>query len=132
MPDVYQGTELWQHSLVDPDNRRAVDYSSPSGLAASLASLEDGAAPRTLDEEKLALTSTLLRLRAEHPEAFVGTRSGYRALPVTTGHAFAFARLVDEEAEGVGTVQDNIKLQLRRSSMPVLRSLTWGARRWRL
>ena len=43
-----------------------------------------------------------------------------------------FAAIVDEEAEGVGTVQDNIKLQLRRSSMPVLRSLTWVARRWRL
>jgi len=43
-----------------------------------------------------------------------------------------FAAIVDEEAEGVGTVQDNIILQLRRSSMLVLRSLTWVARRWRL
>lgn len=103
--DVYQGSETTRTSLVDPDNRRAVDYASDAGLEAALAALDDGAAPRTLDEEKLGLTSALLRLRSERPEVFVGPRSGYRALPVTTGHAFAFARLSDEEAEVVVIVR---------------------------
>ena len=42
VPDVYQGTELWDFSLVDPDNRRPVDYAAPRGL---LARLDDGWLP---------------------------------------------------------------------------------------
>ncbi|WCA41888.1 malto-oligosyltrehalose synthase [Actinomyces oris] len=94
--DIYQGSEITRTSLVDPDNRRAVDYAGPSGLISALERLDSGAAPRSLDEDKLFLTSRLARLRAARPHTFVGPRSGYRTIPVTTSFAFAYTRLLDE------------------------------------
>ena len=47
IPDVYQGTELWDDSLVDPDNRRPVDYAGTAGRAERVAAPEDsGRRPR--------------------------------------------------------------------------------------
>lgn len=60
IPDVYQGTELWDDSLVDPDNRRAVDYS------ARRAALQD------LKHPKIRVVTTALRVRREHPDTFLG------------------------------------------------------------
>jgi len=73
VPDLYQGTEWWDFSLVDPDNRRPVDY------AARLVAL-DAALP-DLPEDRIGLSKQriiqrLLRLRQERPDLF----SGYRAL----------------------------------------------------
>ncbi|CAM2827180.1 malto-oligosyltrehalose synthase [Actinomyces slackii] len=99
--DVYQGSETTRTSLVDPDNRRPVDYDGPQGLSTVLERLEAGQTPRSLDEEKLALVSRLAGLRAQRPETFVGPRSGYRAIPVTTSLAFAYARLLDGEPDVV-------------------------------
>ncbi|MPV37284.1 malto-oligosyltrehalose synthase [Georgenia subflava] len=87
--DVYQGSEITQTSLVDPDNRRPVDLDA---LATTLAELDAGRNPVGLDEEKLWLTAAALRLRRTHPDAFVGAEAGYRPLPTTTGHAVALAR----------------------------------------
>ena len=70
IPDVYQGTEVPNPVLVDPDNRRPVDRCEP--LVARLARLDDGAGPRDLADEKLLVTSRALRLRRSLPEAFVG------------------------------------------------------------
>ncbi|WP_370864988.1 alpha-amylase family glycosyl hydrolase [Nocardioides agariphilus] len=58
VPDVYQGSELWDRSLADPDNRRPVDYDDRVAL------LADGAHP------KLRVTSSALRLRRDRPELF--------------------------------------------------------------
>ena len=66
------------------------------GLINALERLDSGAAPRSLDEDKLFLTSRLTRLRAARPHTFVGPRSGYRTIPVTTSFAFAYTRLLDE------------------------------------
>ncbi len=74
VPDTYQGTELWDFSLVDPDNRRPVDYAHRARLLASFrpeadfarslaATLPDGRA-------KLHLTATALRCRRDHPGLF--------------------------------------------------------------
>jgi (1->4)-alpha-D-glucan 1-alpha-D-glucosylmutase len=60
IPDVYQGTELWDDSLVDPDNRRPVDY------AARRAALTE------LRHPKLRVVATALRLRRSRPDSFVG------------------------------------------------------------
>ena len=103
--DIYQGSETTRTSLVDPDNRRAVDYAGPSGLISTLARLDSGAAPRNLDEDKLFLTSRLARLRASRPDTFVGPRSGYRTIPVTTSFAFAYTRLLDEVPDVVVIVR---------------------------
>ena len=100
--DIYQGSETTRTSLVDPDNRRPVDYSVLTNI---LERLDSGAAPRNLDEDKLFLTSRLARLRASRPNTFVGPRSGYRTIPVTTSFAFAYTRLLDEVPDVVVIVR---------------------------
>jgi (1->4)-alpha-D-glucan 1-alpha-D-glucosylmutase len=90
VPDVYQGTELFEYSLVDPDNRRPVDWAARRGL---LTRLDDGWLP-DVDAEgaaKLLVTAAALRLRRYRPEVF----AGYRQVPAqgtAAGHAVAFAR----------------------------------------
>jgi (1->4)-alpha-D-glucan 1-alpha-D-glucosylmutase len=86
VPDVYQGSELVDLSLVDPDNRRPVDYRH---RIERLAQLDAGTHPKGLADEKLLVTSRALRLRRQQPEAFAG---GYTPLPTSSGHAVAFAR----------------------------------------
>lgn len=89
VPDVYQGCEIVDLSLVDPDNRRPVDLAKRAAL---LEELDGGAAPDSLDAEKLLVTSRALRVRREHAEAFRGTQATYSPVPTTSGHAVAFAR----------------------------------------
>ncbi len=60
IPDVYQGTELWDDSLVDPDNRRPVDYAARR------------AALNALEHPKIRVVTTALRLRRSHPDTFAG------------------------------------------------------------
>jgi malto-oligosyltrehalose synthase len=67
VPDVYQGCELTSYALVDPDNRRPVDYGARRDL---LARLDAGHHPEGLDAEKLLVTSRALRLRRDHPDWF--------------------------------------------------------------
>ncbi len=98
VPDVYQGTELIETSLVDPDNRRAVDFDRRARL---LERLDDGARPDGLDEEKLLVTSRALRVRREHPGWFVGESATYAPLPTTTGYVVAYGR---GDHDGVGAV----------------------------
>ncbi len=76
VPDVYQGTEFWDHSLTDPDNRRPFDFGV---RRAALAALDAGERPASyLDETtKLLVTSRALRLRRDRPELF----TGYRPVP---------------------------------------------------
>ena len=99
--DVYQGTEITRTSLVDPDNRRPVDFEE---LAERLARLDAGAAPTELDDAKLAVTASALRLRQRERAAFVGATAGYQPLPTSTGHAVAYARTADGEARVVTIV----------------------------
>jgi (1->4)-alpha-D-glucan 1-alpha-D-glucosylmutase len=89
VPDVYQGTEFVDLSLVDPDNRRPVDY--PARRAA-LARLDAGHSATGLDEEKLLVTSRALRVRREHPGWFTGEDTVYEPLAATTPHVLALGR----------------------------------------
>jgi (1->4)-alpha-D-glucan 1-alpha-D-glucosylmutase len=68
VPDVYQGDELWALSLVDPDNRRPVDWAA---RRRALDALRDGAEP-TRETAKLHLIHRALALRARRPDAFAG------------------------------------------------------------
>lgn len=99
--DIYQGSETTRTSLVDPDNRRPVNFTQ---LQAKLDTLQAGAAPENLDDEKLLLTARLAQLRRQRPETFVGERSGYQQVPLTTSHAFAYARTLDGEPDVVVVV----------------------------
>ena len=90
VPDVYQGSEFWEDSLVDPDNRRPVDFEERKQ---ALVNLAFGALP-AIDGTavaKLLVVSRSLKLRRDRPELF----SGYTAV-ATTGeaaeHIFAFDR----------------------------------------
>ena len=69
VPDVYQGTELWEDTLVDPDNRRPVDWLLRRDLLAELRSARPVDATGTA---KLWVTSRALHLRRERPELFTG------------------------------------------------------------
>jgi (1->4)-alpha-D-glucan 1-alpha-D-glucosylmutase len=96
VPDLYQGTELWDLSLVDPDNRRPVDYETRRRLLADLSGRgpEDALARAGDGGPKLWLIHRLLRHRLRHPGAY-GPDSGYQPLPVTgarAAHAVTFTR----------------------------------------
>ena len=69
VPDVYQGTELWEDSLVDPDNRRPVDYQARRE------------ALRTLNHPKIRVVTAALRLRRERLDSF--TEGGYTPVLAT-------------------------------------------------
>jgi (1->4)-alpha-D-glucan 1-alpha-D-glucosylmutase len=101
-PDIYQGDELWNFALVDPDNRRPVDYDRRAALLDELDSREREVGLRALSAEltglpaddrlKLHVVRTALRARRAHPALF-----GAAYLPLTTAgarasHVFAFAR----------------------------------------
>jgi (1->4)-alpha-D-glucan 1-alpha-D-glucosylmutase len=94
VPDVYQGTELWDLSLVDPDNRRPVDYALRRSLLASLDGGLDAATVPPVDgtgAAKLLVVSRTLRARRDSPERF----AGYEPVAVTgsaADHAVAFDR----------------------------------------
>ncbi|KQS63601.1 malto-oligosyltrehalose synthase [Modestobacter sp. Leaf380] len=90
VPDVYQGTELWDFSLVDPDNRRPVDYPLRRRL---LADLDAGTVPAVEETgaAKLLVVSRVLRHRRDTPGAFVGY-TPVEATGPAADHVVAFDR----------------------------------------
>lgn len=89
VPDVFQGCEIGRLALVDPDNRRPVDWAD---RALRLSRVLDDEPTFDLDDEKIRLTALALRLRREHPGWFVGEEATYLPWETGTGHALAFAR----------------------------------------
>ncbi|MDB5295705.1 MAG: malto-oligosyltrehalose synthase [Phycisphaerales bacterium] len=134
VPDTYQGTELWDLSLVDPDNRRPVDYTRRRELLAGLASAgKDLAglarsvlASPTDGRVKLHVVARALDARRSHPGLFsTGT---YAPLAVTgskSGHAFAFARVHGPAAALVVVPRLPSGLGMRDGSWPVGADV-WG------
>jgi len=131
VPDFYQGTELWDLNLVDPDNRRPVDFRiracllervdrilalEPDARAAAVATLlarwKDGAI-------KLLLTTAGLRLRKAMPDVFLD--GAYLPLetdtPAVQGRALAFARLSSDAA--VVAIVPHLTARLVDASRPV-------------
>lgn len=108
VPDFYQGTELWDLSLVDPDNRRPVDYSQRLRMLKDLKGLLDEPAPtesarkETVNDMlghwedgriKLFITAAALRLRRQFPDLF--RKGEYLPLEITgdlAEHVVALAR----------------------------------------
>jgi (1->4)-alpha-D-glucan 1-alpha-D-glucosylmutase len=96
VPDLYQGTEVWELSLVDPDNRRPVDYTALRSLLHSLSGASPEAALARAGDggPKLWLIHRVLGHRRRNPGAY-GPGSGYEPLRVTgprSGHVVAFTR----------------------------------------
>lgn len=126
VPDVYQGCELTALSLVDPDNRRPVDFARRHELLAALDSGKSPSSPPWLDQgrldldqgrldsAKLLLTSRVLRLRREHPEWFGGRYVPLAASGEADRHVVAFTRLDGAAEGGAVTVATRLPLGLRR------------------
>ncbi|MGI5165071.1 malto-oligosyltrehalose synthase [Spirillospora sp. CA-253888] len=122
VPDVYQGCELTAPALVDPDNRRPVDYGRRRARLTRLDSRHG--APRDVDDEKLLVTSRALRLRRDRPEWFLPFGGSADYAPVAAEgpaaeHAVAFRR-----GEAV-TVATRLPVALERRG-------GWGDTRLRL
>jgi (1->4)-alpha-D-glucan 1-alpha-D-glucosylmutase len=124
VPDVYQGCELAGFALVDPDNRRPVDFSRRQVMLAALDETQaDGprarpnpdrpggaVTPAGLDAGKLLVCSRALRLRREHPDWFAGGYAPLRASGPAAEHAVAFSR-----AGRAVTVATRLPAGLRRA-----------------
>jgi (1->4)-alpha-D-glucan 1-alpha-D-glucosylmutase len=131
VPDVYQGSELWETSLVDPDNRRAVDFGARAEMLAGIdAGFEAGELPAVdaSGAAKLLVTSRALRTRRYRPELFT------RYTPLTfigpaAQHAIGFDRggvqtvatRLPVGLEALGGWRDTILL---RPSVPAIDLLT--------
>jgi (1->4)-alpha-D-glucan 1-alpha-D-glucosylmutase len=132
MPDLYQGGEIWDLSLVDPDNRRPVDYSLRKKLLCELKHMtgEDVAAQVMLRADeglpKMWTIHKALELRRERPECF-GAEAEYTPLEVDGAkhdHAIAYLR-----GEDVVTVVPRLTLKLDGSWKDTIVVLPKG--RWR-
>jgi len=134
VPDFYQGTELWDFNLVDPDNRRPVDYERRSELLASLPLNDDGdlttlverlAANPQDGRIKLYLTGRALRFRRTRQDLFA--EGDY--LPLTArgqkeNHVIAFARVAGDQAAVI--VTGRFFTRLGDAGQPPTGSAAWG------
>ena len=92
VPDLYQGAELWDLSMVDPDNRRPVDFHIREEMLGAAGNPADLLEDWRTGDIKLALIARLLALRAANPALFLG-----EYIPIESGddRLFAFAREAD-------------------------------------
>jgi (1->4)-alpha-D-glucan 1-alpha-D-glucosylmutase len=112
VPDVYQGTEFWDRSLTDPDNRRPVDFER---RRAALAALDAGVQTEASDElAKMLLTSRALRLRRDRPELF-GGYSAVNAEGPAAEHLIAFDRGALAAGGGAITLATRLPRKLQRN-----------------
>jgi (1->4)-alpha-D-glucan 1-alpha-D-glucosylmutase len=124
-PDLYQGDELWNFALVDPDNRRPVDYALRARLLDEIAAGAEGAARATLLDAlvaapedgrlKLLVVHAALAARRDRPRLFTDGRY----LPLSAegpraAHLFAFARL--HEGAAAVTVVPRLPFGLARAA----------------
>jgi (1->4)-alpha-D-glucan 1-alpha-D-glucosylmutase len=137
VPDIYQGNEIWDFSLVDPDNRRPVDFATRRELWEELIAAASGEPPwlsLTADilenwrngKVKLWTTLRALRFRREHRELF--QFGSYMPLPATGGkseHVVAFAR--EYMGEAVMVVIPRLSYTLMRGQLAPPLGEVWGA-----
>jgi (1->4)-alpha-D-glucan 1-alpha-D-glucosylmutase len=148
VPDVYQGCELSGLALVDPDNRRPVDFARRQSMLAALdreadatAGVRVAAAPvpgasgggggggdwvAGLDAAKLLVTSRALRLRRDHRDWFAGDYQPLSAGGVAAPHVAAFCR-----SGRVVTVATRLPAGLRRAGGWHDTALSLAPGRWR-
>ena len=117
VPDIYQGTELRDFSLVDPDNRRPVDFGC---LTQFFSDGDDTAAP------KLAILRRILAFRTEAPELYA--RGEYHPLRVDgplADHVLAFARELDGRI-ALTVITRHLGRLLLDAPAPVLPAERWN------
>ncbi|NUQ22036.1 MAG: malto-oligosyltrehalose synthase, partial [Gemmatimonadaceae bacterium] len=136
-PDLYRGDELWNFALVDPDNRRPVDFDARSALLDEIgARYDDSAESRASllrelvqspedDRTKLLTTWRVLQARAADAELY--RRGGYEPLEVRgerAKHVVAFARLVDGRA--AITIAPRLTAELGGGDAAPVGAEAWG------
>lgn len=128
VPDTYQGAEAWNQSLVDPDNRRSVDYERLGAILGEAERTDDRAAfARRLLEQyedgavKAFVTHALLQYRRAHPELFA--HGEY--VPLDAGeHAVAFARTLGRDV--AVSIAPRFTLTLTRGERAWALQDAWG------
>ena len=134
VPDFYQGTELWDFSLVDPDNRRPVDFDLRHKLLAELKS-QSTDDPTELTKSllsqwrdgriKLYVTYRTLNFRRQHADLFQsGDYVALEAAGAAAEHVCAFARRFKESA--AVAVVPRLVLPLQSVGKPIWNADTWG------
>ena len=134
VPDFYQGTEVWNFSFADPDNRRPVDYESIRHLLAQL-QLQDDADPAALVDRliqspesggiKLYITRAALRFRQAQRDLFA--KGDYLALRVSgqkQRHVVAFARAY--RGQRIVVIAGRLFAQLKPQNGLPIGGETWG------
>lgn len=99
IPDIYQGNEVWDFSLVDPDNRHSIDYSAIKQSMNALGTLEDCLKTPEDGRIKLFITQKILQLRQRLPDVF--TQGSYLILDTrdtNEEHVIAYARVFGNQA----------------------------------
>jgi (1->4)-alpha-D-glucan 1-alpha-D-glucosylmutase len=138
VPDIYQGTELWDFSLVDPDNRRAVDYPRRreclKELQARIARAGHDLTPLTDDLLghipdgwiKAFVLYQTLRLRRAHEDLFArGDYLPLEAAGLRRDHVYAFGRCLEDEV--IIIVVPRLVVRLAGGSeQPPMGSDVWG------
>jgi (1->4)-alpha-D-glucan 1-alpha-D-glucosylmutase len=136
VPDFFQGTELWSFTLVDPDNRRPVDYELRRSLISTLRDAGEGDvtefAARLLEQPedgriKMYVTARSLGLRRERAELFA--RGAYLPLLAEgrrAGNVVAFARVSDGDACVVLAARFFTRLGVGREGRLHLCADVWG------
>jgi (1->4)-alpha-D-glucan 1-alpha-D-glucosylmutase len=124
VPDLYQGTEFWDFSLVDPDNRRPVDFAARSASLALDLAPEDVLADWRDGRVKQAILHRLLALRARCTTLFdSGTYTPLRIIGPAADHAMAFAR--EHADQTVIIVIGRWPAKLGVAGTPVIPSRAW-------
>ena len=126
-PDTYQGAELWSLALVDPDNRRPVDFARRAELLDALREPDAAELLRGAEDGrvKLHVLRTMLSIRRDDPALFAA--GDYVPLEVTGVRAadvVAFARVLD--GRGVAVVAPRLCLQLCTDGAPPIGVAVWG------
>ncbi len=135
VPDIYQGSELWDLALVDPDNRRPVNYDERRRLLAEALGMDASTSwmRRAEGVPKLWLVHHALEMRRRHPQAF-GRGAGYRAI-AAQGHlreaVVAFSRSAPgRDVDDVVTVVPRLVRRVEREGWSDT-SLPLPEGRWR-
>ncbi|MCE0743995.1 malto-oligosyltrehalose synthase [Acetobacter sicerae] len=95
VPDLYQGCELWDFSLVDPDNRRSVDFKKHAEWLETTPDIDQAATTWPTGEVKLRLIQRLLAFRAQNPALF--QQGAYHPVMLDTQHVVAFLRILGHQ-----------------------------------
>ncbi|WP_248797827.1 malto-oligosyltrehalose synthase [Pseudomonas sp. MWU13-2105] len=132
VPDLYQGNEFWDFSLVDPDNRRPVDFTERQRALHQSVSPEALLADWRSGRLKQALIARTLAVRAEHGRVF--GRGDYQPLEVLgeqAGHVLAFMRSSSTQRAIVIVPRQAARL-LADTRLPRVQALVWGDTRVKL